>query len=218
MIQLKIFVFNTFQVNTYILYDETGKAVIIDPACYGAREESELTDFITVTGLKPTLCVNTHAHIDHILGNNFIYQKFGIKPLIHEAGSAFVRNAPYFGSIYGFEVQNIIISDNFLQPDSLLKVGNFSLKVLYTPGHADGSVSMYSGEQGFAIVGDVIFFESIGRTDLPTGNYQVLIRSIQDQLLTLEDNTVLYPGHGHETTVEHEKKFNPFINGNYFEE
>ncbi|MHC1708725.1 MAG: MBL fold metallo-hydrolase [Bacteroidales bacterium] len=218
MIQIKIFVFNPFQVNTYILSDETGKAVIIDPACYGKKEEKELESFLTENKLEPVLSLNTHTHVDHILGNNFIWQKFGLKSLMHQDGVIFAENASHYGSIYGFELSQIVLPDRYLQAGEILTFGNSRLKVLHTPGHVNGHVCFYNQAQDFAIVGDVIFYESIGRTDLPTGNYKLLVQSITDQLFTLNDITCLYPGHGHETTVEHEKKFNPFLNGSYFEE
>lgn len=218
MIQIQIFVFNPFQVNTYVLYDETGKALIIDPACYGQKEEKELAEFITGHHLDPVLCVNTHTQVDHILGNNFIHQKFGIKTLMHKEGAVFAEHASYYGSIYGFDVKEIIMPDKWLNHNEFLRFGNSQVKILYTPGHCDGHVCFYSQEKGFAITGDVIFFESIGRTDLPTGNFQLLIQSIKKQIFTLDDSTWLYPGHGHETTVEHEKNFNPFLNGSFEEE
>jgi hydroxyacylglutathione hydrolase len=211
MVQIQVFVFNPFQVNTYILYDETGQAVIIDPACNGKKEEKELGDFISFKTLTPFLSMNTHAHLDHIIGNNFIYREYGLKTMIHKAGIGFVEHAPYYGSIYGLKMNDIIIHDRFLQDNEIFSFGNSSLKILYTPGHADGHVCMLSQEQGFALVGDVIFFESIGRCDLPTGNHTLLVQSIRERIFTLDSKTWLYPGHGHETTVDHEKRYNPFL-------
>lgn len=216
MIELKIFVFNLFQVNTYVLYKEAGDAVIIDPACYEPDEEKELSDFINVNKLNPVLLLNTHAHVDHIVGNNFIFRQFGLKPWLHEASLPFLNNATNYGKVFGMNIQEVIQPDRFLVPGETIPFDRSLIKVLYTPGHVDGSVCFYVEEQSFAVVGDVIFFESIGRTDLPTGNYPLLVNSIKDELFTLPDETILYPGHGHETTVGHEKKFNPFLNEELF--
>ncbi|MCX6270140.1 MAG: MBL fold metallo-hydrolase [Bacteroidetes bacterium] len=213
MIQLKLFVFSPFQVNTFVLYDETGEAVVVDPGCFDPREDLELVHFLNDNKLKPVLLVNTHTHIDHILGNNFVCQKFGLKPVIHRAGLPFLKNAGQYGGIYGLKIPDMILPERFLDHGDLISFGKSSMRVLYTPGHADGSLCFHSQEQLFALTGDAIFFESIGRTDLPTGNYQTLIRSIRDHILTLDDETWLYPGHGHETTVKHEKAHNPFLNG-----
>ena len=211
MIQIKIFVFNPIQVNTYIIYDESHHAAVIDPACFDKEEENELYTFLMDNELEVVLAVNTHAHFDHILGNNFIFKKFGLKTLMHKAGLKFAEQAANQSRMFGFETEDIILPEKFLEQDEILKFGNSSLKVLYTPGHADGSVCFYSQEQGFMITGDLIFRESVGRTDLPTGNYQLLIQSIQNHILTLDEDTVLYPGHGPKTTIGHEKKYNPFI-------
>lgn len=213
MIQIRNFVFNPFQVNTYVLYDETGEAVIIDPACYDKEEEAELADFLLKENLKPVLCLSTHTHIDHVLGNNFIFQEFKLKPVIHEAGLDLLKNAAYFGKAYGFHVKDVVQPESYLIEGQIITFGNSKLEVLYTPGHANGSVCFLCRSQKFVIVGDVLFYESIGRTDLPGGNYEMLANNIKTKLFVLEDEYKVYSGHGHETTIGHEKRFNPFLNG-----
>ena len=211
MLQLKLFVFNTFQVNTYLLYDETGEAAIIDPGCFDHREERQLDDFIRAKNLKLVMNINTHPHIDHILGNSFVFRSYGLRPLIQEAGLPLLKAAGTYGSMFGIKLPELILPDTYLVHGQHLTLGQSTLEVRYTPGHADGSICLYNQEKAFIIVGDVLFYEGIGRTDLPTGNYNLLMDSINNQILSLSDDTWVYPGHGHETTVGHEKNHNPFL-------
>jgi hydroxyacylglutathione hydrolase len=211
MITIQKFVFNTFMVNTYLLYDETNEAVIIDAGCSEQSENEELSDFLVRHKLKLIRNINTHCHVDHVLGHAFIASKYDLLPEYHKAGEPFFLHLREIAATYGYTVDWIPSVKGYLDEGDLIKFGNSELKVLYTPGHADGSVCFYQPVQGFVITGDVLFRESIGRTDLPTGNYDVLMKSIKEELFTLPDDVVVYPGHGPETTIGYEKANNPFI-------
>ncbi|MFP4289097.1 MAG: MBL fold metallo-hydrolase [Bacteroidales bacterium] len=209
--QLKIFPFNPFQVNTYILFDETKECIIIDPSCYDGKEEQELMNFIQDHELKPKMLLNTHCHIDHILGNNFIYRSFGLKPIVHKDSIYFLENAVEHGLTFGFQIEPPVMPEQFIEQDQLITFGDQQLKVLETPGHAAGSVCFYHEGEKVLIAGDVLFQQGIGRTDLPTGDYDLLIRSIHDQLLTLPGDVKVYCGHGSSTTIDQEKQHNPYL-------
>jgi len=209
--QLKIFPFNPFQVNTYILFDKTKECIIIDPSCYDGKEEQELMNFIQENELKPKMLLNTHCHIDHILGNNFIYRSFNLKPVVHKDSVYFLENAIEHGLTFGFQIEPPVMPEKFIAQDQLITFGDQQLKVLETPGHAAGSVCFYHEKEKFVIAGDVLFQQGIGRTDLPTGDYDLLIRSIHDQLLTLPGDVKIYCGHGSSTTIDQEKQHNPYL-------
>jgi glyoxylase-like metal-dependent hydrolase (beta-lactamase superfamily II) len=213
MIRIKVFVFNPFQENTYVLHDETLECVIIDPGCYGPVEEKQLSDYIASNHLKPVALINTHAHIDHILGNNFMHQTYGLKPLLHKAGEIFLKSAPEHGKMFGFNVDEMVLPEQFLEDNETFRFGNSNLEIRYTPGHVDGSVCLVNHENRFVITGDVLFNQSIGRTDLPTGDFDLLIQSITQKLYTLPDDYLVYPGHGPATTIGDEKLGNPFVLG-----
>ena len=211
MISLKIFVFNSFQVNTYILYDDTKECIIIDPACSSQAEFNIIENFIKENNLKPVAFYNTHCHIDHVVGNYFIDKYYKIPLGIHKAGLGTLKLSKVYGLAMGLHIEKIIKPSFFLNEGDEVKFGNSVLKVLYTPGHLDGSICFYSEKDKFVIVGDVLFHQGIGRTDLPTGNYDLLISSIKTKLFILPDSTVVYPGHGESTSIGYEKKFNPFL-------
>lgn len=204
-------IFNSFGVNTYIVNDETGKCLIIDPGCESKKEEKILLDFITEHKFQPVGMINTHFHIDHIAGNTFICNTFNLKPQCHKNSKMFWETATEFGSVFGIKVQNVITPVNFIEEGDILRYGNSSLTVLYTPGHADGSVCLVNHDERYVIAGDVLFRDSIGRTDLPTGNFDTLYQSISTKLFTLPDDYIVYPGHGPETTIGYEKLNNPFL-------
>jgi hydroxyacylglutathione hydrolase len=205
------FVFNTFMVNTYLLYDETGEAVIVDAACHDEKEKQVLSSFIQKKELKLVRNLNTHCHIDHILGNSFIEETYGIRPECHQAGIPFFATAKEIAASFGYALSRITEPVTFLREDDLIRFGNAELKVLYTPGHADGHICFYCEKEGFVITGDVLFRETIGRTDLPSGNFDLLMESIKTKLFTLPEATVAWPGHGPETTIGYEIRNNPFI-------
>ncbi len=211
MLQIKILPFNPFQVNCYVLYDQTGECIIIDAACYGQQEQAILKGFIQEQNLKPVLLVNTHCHIDHILGNNFVAENWSLKPLIHKDGMEFLTNAVEYGQTFGFEIDKPVMPEEFLSEGQILRFGNQELQVLETPGHAAGSVCLYHQEEKFVIAGDVLFYNSIGRTDLPTGNFETLVKSIQSKLFILPEETKVYCGHGPSTSIGEEKRSNPFL-------
>ncbi len=213
MIQIKVFVFNPFQENTYILHDDTKECIIIDPGCYTKQEETELSTYISDNQLNPVAIINTHTHIDHILGNNFIFRTFNLKPIIHDAGTIFLSNASDYAAMFGIQVADMVMPEKFIDEGDKISFGKSTLEVLYTPGHADGSVCLVNHEQSFVITGDVLFNGSIGRTDLLTGDFDILTESITQKLYSLPDNYIVYPGHGETTTIGNEKLSNPFIRG-----
>lgn len=212
MINIKKLVFNPFQVNTYLLSDTTRQCVLIDAACYGAGENKILEEQISREGLTPVRLVYTHCHSDHILGNAFVTTRYNLEPEVHQAGKLFWEMAKEFSSIFGLDYEGVMKPTRFLEEGDEVRFGHSSLRVLYTPGHADGSICLLSEQEKFVIVGDVLFSGSIGRADLPTGNFRVLKESIVQKLYTLPDDTVVYPGHGPETTIGYERMNNPFVN------
>jgi len=205
------FVFNSFGVNTYVLSDETGKCLVIDPACQYKGEETELLGYITGNNLSPVGMVNTHFHIDHVLGNSFICNAFKISPQCHKRCKIFWENAVESGLVFGIKVENLIIPKDFIDEGDRISYGNSSVDVLYTPGHADGSICLVNHAERYVVSGDVLFRDSIGRTDLPTGNFDTLYTSITTKLFTLPDDYTVYPGHGPSTSIGYEKLNNPFL-------
>jgi hydroxyacylglutathione hydrolase len=211
MIRIERFVFNTFMVNTYLLFDETGEALVIDAACYGEEESARFAAFIGEKKLRITRNINTHCHIDHILGNDFIAQTYGIQPEYHANSIPFFITAREIASNFGYHVDRIPEAKRFIADNEEIRWGNSSLKALFTPGHAEGSICLYSEALGVVFTGDVLFRDTIGRTDLPSGDFDQLMKSIKTRLFTLPDETVVYPGHGPETSLGYEKENNPFI-------
>lgn len=211
MTNLHIFTFNPFQVNTYLLYDNSGECIIIDPGCYSREEKSEFQNFITNNKLKPKYCINTHCHIDHVAGNNFIADTYSLKPMIHKESLKFLKHLKEKGQFYGFKMEDPVFPELYLSEGDQIETQNISLKVIYTPGHADGSICLLNEHEKYIISGDVLFLESIGRTDFETGDYELLAENIRQKLFTLPDDYIVYPGHGPETSIGHEKKFNPFL-------
>jgi hydroxyacylglutathione hydrolase len=215
MLHIEVMPFNPFQTNTYILYDETGKCAIIDPSCYERHEEKQLASFIEQKKLKPELLLFTHCHIDHMLGNNFVAKKYRIKPLTHKDSMIFLENSRNYAKSFGFDISRPVMPEKFIEDGDQIKFGNQTLGAIYTPGHAAGSICYYHEASGSIIVGDVLFQNSIGRTDLPTGDHDTLIKSILKNLLTLPEEVKVYPGHGPSTSIGYEKRTNPFLTGVY---
>jgi glyoxylase-like metal-dependent hydrolase (beta-lactamase superfamily II) len=211
MITIEQFAFNPFQVNTYILSDETNECIIIDPGCVEEREEKILSQYISSQNLHPVKLLFTHSHIDHILGANFIANKYNLKSEIHKAGLPIHMDGNKTAKMYGFEIEKVIEPNDFIKDGDIIKFGDSEIKVVYTPGHADGSVCFISEKDKFVITGDVLFRDSIGRTDFPTGDFDVLMKSIHEKLFTLPDDYTVYSGHGPETSIGYEKVNNPFI-------
>ena len=211
MLALKAFTFNPVQENTYVLYNENKECCIIDPGCYFAEEEANLKDYIENEGLKPVLLLNTHCHLDHVFGNKFVHETWNLTLHIHEKEKRVLEMAPISGKTWQLDFDNYEGELLFIREESRIKIGNEELEVRFTPGHSPGSVSFYHEAGGFVIGGDVLFNGSIGRTDLPGGDYDTLINSIQTQLFTLPDETRVYSGHGSVTTIGFEKMNNPYV-------
>ncbi len=211
MLNIHRFSFNPFQVNTFILWDETKECAIIDAGCYGQAEQKEITSFIHDNALTPVKLVNTHCHIDHIAGVAFMSKTYGLDFEAHQAGVKLILHAEKAGFIYGFEKLETIDPRVLLKEGDRVKFGHAELEVIETPGHADGSICLVNHKDKFVITGDVLFHQSIGRSDLPTGNYDVLMKSIREKLLTLPAEYKVYPGHGPETTIGFEAYTNPFL-------
>ena len=210
MLQLQSFVFNPLQENTYVLFDETKECVIIDPGCYEREEQYDLADFIETNQLKVVKLLNTHGHVDHVLGNAFVKETYKTKLYIHEHDAATLKAVKVYAPHYGFFQYQEAEPDIYLKEGEPVTFGNQSLDILFVPGHAPGHIAFYHAASKTLIGGDVLFYNSIGRTDLPGGNYDTLINSIQQKFFTLPDEVTVYPGHGPETTIGYEKKTNPF--------
>lgn len=211
MIEIKSFVFSPFSENTYVLYDETREALIIDPGCYEPGEYEELNGFIKAQGLKPTGIVNTHAHIDHVLGVEKLKATYGIPFALHKLDEPLLRAVRTYAPNYGFPVFSEPEVERWLKEGETVEFGNSVLGILFVPGHAPGHVAFVHHDQKFVIGGDVLFRQSIGRTDLPGGNMATLLNSIRTQLFTLPDDYTVYAGHMQPTTIGFEKKHNPFL-------
>jgi len=210
MLQVKKFVFNPFMENTYVLFDETNSCVIIDPGCVEKDEENELTEFIQSNQLIVKQLVNTHCHIDHVLGNAFVKRNFNVPLLIHPIEEAMLRAVKSYASNYGFSQYQDSTPDSFLHEGDNLVFGNQKLEVLFVPGHSPGHIAFYDSSTKILIGGDVLFENSIGRTDLPGGDYDTLINSIHQKFFTLPEDVTVYCGHGSETNIGFEKRTNPF--------
>lgn len=210
MISIKSFVFNAFMENTYILYDETKECVVIDPGCYDQHERNILSEFIKEKNLKVVKLLNTHCHIDHVLGNDFIKNEYKVYLYIHQLEAATLKSVEVYAPAYGFKNYNATKADLYLSEGVDVTFGDSKLEVIFAPGHAPGHVVFHSVEQNFIIGGDVLFRRSIGRTDLPGGDHETLIKSIKTKLFPLDNDTQVYSGHGDVTSIGYEKKYNPF--------
>jgi len=213
MINLKQFTFNPYQENTYVLFDETKECAIIDPGMYEGFEQNELVDFIRNQGLKPVLLLNTHCHIDHVLGNKFVYDQWGLKPQFHAGELPLLYRVVSYAPQMGFRYEISPEPEVFLGETGKVSFGNSELELIFAPGHSPAHLCFYAKNENFLIGGDVLFFRSIGRTDLPGGNHQQLIESIKNNLFVLPDDCEVFPGHGPSTTIGYEKVNNPFLVG-----
>jgi hydroxyacylglutathione hydrolase len=210
MLKIKSFTFNAFQENTYVVFDETNQAVVIDPGCYSKAETQQLDEFIESTELSVKYLLNTHCHIDHVLGNAFVKEKYAVPFLIHQNDLPVLKAVKTYASNYGFPAYNEALPDGFIAEGDEIKFGTTTLEVIFLPGHAPGHVGFYQPRDKILISGDVLFNGSIGRTDLPGGNFNTLIESIHQKLFVLPDDVVVYSGHGTPTTLGKEKISNPF--------
>lgn len=211
MLYLKSFTFNPFQENTYLLYDENGVAFIIDPGNHNNTENTVLKNFIKEKNLTLTRLLLTHAHIDHILGNKFIYDTYGLLPELHKEELYFIERLPQTATTYGVPFEPSPMPKKFIEPGDKILLGAYEFETLFTPGHSPGSISYFNKENNLLISGDVLFHGSVGRTDLPKGDHSTLLKSIKEKLLVLDDKVKVYSGHGQSTTIGYEKQNNPFL-------
>ena len=212
MISVQFFTFNPFQENTYVLFSDDGQAIIVDPGCYEKQENEELLSFIEEKKLRVVQLINTHCHIDHVLGNQLVAATFSLELFIHKYEEQVLAFAPQTGAMYGVPFTHYDGPLHFLAAGDKVQLGKDELDVLLTPGHSPGSICLYNAAGNFVIAGDVLFKDSIGRTDLPGGNHEALLQSIRTTLFTLLGDTIVYPGHGPSTTIGYEIKNNPFFN------
>ncbi|MSQ38847.1 MAG: MBL fold metallo-hydrolase [Chitinophagaceae bacterium] len=211
MITIQDFCFSAFQENTYVLYNEFKEAIIIDPGCYTRIEEKILSDFIRKENLKPSLLLNTHCHLDHVFGNNYVSETYGLTAHIHPNEQIVLDRLPEAAAKWGVPTEAYKGPIQYIQEGEIISLGKDSFKVLLTPGHSPGSVCFYHAEQDFMIGGDLIFKDGVGRTDLPGANPLDLIKSIREQIFPLPDSLTIYSGHGPVTTWGREKEHNPYI-------
>jgi hydroxyacylglutathione hydrolase len=211
MITIQQFTFNPYQENTYVLYDETGECVIIDPGMYDAPEQNVLVKWIKETGLKPVLLLNTHCHIDHVLGNKFVFDNWGLRPRFHKGELPILYAIPGYAPQMGLHYELSPEPEVFLAETGTVDFGNSELELIFAPGHSPAHLCFYAREDDFLVGGDVLFFSSIGRTDLPGGNYQQLLDNIREKLFILPDSVKVYPGHGQITNIGYERQNNPFL-------
>ena len=215
MLTVKVFSFNPFQENTYVLSDASGQCIIIDPGCYTPEEKEILSGYIQSEGLKPFMLINTHCHLDHIFGNAFVSGQYSLTLHMHKLEDPVLDFGPSAGLMYNLPFQHYAGPKEYIEAGQEIVIGSSSLKVLFTPGHSPGSISLYCPTQDLLICGDVLFHRSIGRTDLPGGDQDVLLKTIRTELFVLPENTVVLSGHGPATTIGEEKVENPFLNGTY---
>ena len=213
MMHLQMFTFSPIQENTYLLWNEKGNTLIIDPGCYFTEEQETLQNFIASKQLKPVQLINTHCHLDHVFGNKWVAEKYKLELYIHPNEEKVLKVAPASGLMWGMSFDNYNGPLHFLNAGDIITLDDDELQVIAAPGHSPGHICFYCKAQNFLIGGDVLFRESIGRTDLPGGNHYQLLKSIKENLFVLPDQTVVHSGHGPQTTIGHEKKYNPFLNG-----
>lgn len=211
MLTAKLFTFNPVQENTYVLFNEKDACCIIDPGCYFGNERRTLEEYISDLKLNPKYLLNTHCHLDHVFGNKFIHDTYGLTLYLHEKEKIVLDHAPEAGLRWNMPFENYRGELHFLKEGDRVMLDEDELRVLFTPGHSPGSICFYSEANKFLIAGDVLFRTSIGRSDLPGGDFDTLIKSIREQLFVLPDDVIVYPGHGEPTTIGFEKKNNPFL-------
>ena len=212
MIKVQKFVVNPLQENSFILSDDSGECIFIDPGFYFDEEFEEIKNFVQKNSLIPVKIVNTHCHFDHIMGVEFIRKEYKIPFIVHKDDTFWVERAVDQASMFGFEMNPVSPPDMYFEDEGKLSFGNSEIEVIHVPGHSPGHVVLYDKETHQMIGGDVLFYGSIGRTDLPGGDHHTLISSIKNRLLVLPDNTKVFCGHGPETTIGFEKTTNPFLN------
>jgi hydroxyacylglutathione hydrolase len=211
MINVHYFAFGPFQENTYVLWDETKECIVLDPGNSTPNEHKKLSDFISQNNLNLKRLILTHAHIDHINGNKYIFDTYGLLPEVHKDDVYFIEKHSDTANMYGLSVEQSPMPGALIKEGDVISFGNSTLQTVHTPGHSPGSISYYNLENKFIIGGDVLFYGSIGRSDLPMGNHETLIKSIVDKLIPLGDDMKVYSGHGMPTTIGFERMNNPFL-------
>jgi len=211
MTRIAAFTFNGFEENTYVLSDESGACVIIDPGCSTPSEEQELASYIREHHLRPERLINTHCHIDHILGNAFVTEQWNLKPEAHRNEIPVLESAEAIARAYGLPYRNSPPIAHFLEEGQSIRFGNTTFKLLFVPGHSPGHIALYQPDEKFILSGDVLFLGSIGRYDLPGSNFNELVHSIMNKLMKLPGEVKVYPGHGPSTRIDQEREKNPFI-------
>ncbi|MDN3202845.1 MBL fold metallo-hydrolase [Algoriphagus sediminis] len=214
MLSIKVFTFNPLQENTYLVYNENGAGVLIDPGCYDKEEKNELDRFIQANDIKILKLLNTHCHVDHVLGNAWAKNKYDLDLWIHQNEIPVLKAVEVYAPGYGLPAYEPSTHDHLLSEGDMIEIGDDKLECLFVPGHSPGHIVFYNAKSNFAICGDTLFRGSIGRTDLPGGNHQQLLDRINSILFELPETTVLFPGHGPETNVGFEKEHNPFVGKN----
>jgi glyoxylase-like metal-dependent hydrolase (beta-lactamase superfamily II) len=212
MLNVKKFTFNPFSENTYVVTDEFKNAVIIDPGCYYKAEQNELDSYVLKNNLKLKSILHTHSHLDHMFGTAYLADKYNLDLWICKEDLVTYQSYEKVCEVYGVP---ITFSPNptpkFFDLKQLIQIDGIKFEILFVPGHSPGHVAFYNKENNFLINGDCLFENSIGRTDLPGGNHQQLIDSIKNEIFILPDETLVYCGHGNETTIKAEKSSNPFL-------
>jgi len=211
MLQVHCLTFNYFYENTYIIATEAGEAIIIDPGCLELAEENTLKAFIESHKLQLTKIVNTHCHLDHVFGNQFVKDTYKIQMYCHANEQVILDNNHLIAQMYGVKRYTPTKADAYITENDTIQIGNHVLEILYLPGHAPGHIGLYNKKDKWIISGDVLFKGSIGRTDFPFCHHQDLIDSIKNKLFALPDETIVYAGHGEPTTIGYERKNNPFL-------
>lgn len=212
MVDIKKFVFSPFQENTYVLVSECKDCWIIDPGCYHKEEKQVLERFIAENKLNPTRLINTHCHLDHVFGNKFVYDAFDLLPEYHQRDEQTMKYASVSADMYGIPgFEESPKAKAYLKEGTVLKLGDHEFEIVFVPGHAPGHIALINHKDKFVIGGDVLFQGSIGRTDLPGGSFDTLVKSIKSQFYILADDYVVHSGHGPETSIGFEKRTNPFI-------
>jgi glyoxylase-like metal-dependent hydrolase (beta-lactamase superfamily II) len=209
--KIKPFVFNDFAVNSFVIYDDTKECVIIDPGCLSTEEQNTLKRFISENQLKPVKLLNTHCHVDHVAGNRFVSETYQIPSFAHEGDAQNFKDAYRAGQLYGMSIPEPLPMTGHLKESEVVRFGASELKVFHLPGHSKGSVGFWAQKEKFVVVGDVLFNGSVGRTDLNGGSLDELMHSIKNVLFKLDDDVVVYSGHGPETSIGNELRSNPFL-------
>lgn len=213
MLTIETFTFNPYQENTYLIVDNDKNCIIIDPGMHNPQEQVYFKEYIENNGLNPTLLLNTHCHIDHVLGNKFVYETWNLTPNFHENEVPVLVSVENYAPQMGFRYETSPIPNTFIQDTDVIEFGGHQIQAILAPGHSPGHLCFYMEDAKTLIGGDVLFRNSIGRSDLPGGDHQTLLNSIKSRIYTLPEDTEVFPGHGPSTTIGFEKQTNPFVRG-----